>query len=134
VALLATIFLYFGGHTFYYGSKSAAFAPLVSGTALLAFIVLCLQGLPQAWFEITALLWRWLINGMFGNARHGSSLRISPATAAAWSNSPDAVRQRRRRAAAVRLADRFSPSIADRNGSRANPAWGVHSGSGRPLD
>jgi hypothetical protein len=133
VALLATIFLYAGGHTFYYGSKSAAFAPLVCGVALLAFIVLCLQGLPQAWFQIATALWRWLINGTFGNTQR-SSLRTSPVTAAAWSSSPDAVRQRRRRAAAVRLADRFSPSAADRNGSRVSPAWILHSGSGRPLD
>jgi hypothetical protein len=134
VALLATIFLYVGGHTLYYGTRSAALAPLITGIALLAFIVLCLQGLPQAWFQITASLWRWLISGKFGNVQYRSSPRTSPATATAWSNSPDVIRQRRRRSAAVRFADRASLSTADRNGSRANPVWGLHPRSSRPLD
>jgi hypothetical protein len=134
LALLATIFLYSGGHTLYYGSKSAALAPLSSGLALLVFIGLCLLGLPQAWFQVSALLWRWVISGTFGNAQHGSSLRTSPAAATAWSSSPDVIRQRRRRSVAVRFADRISPSTTDHNGSRANPVWGLHPGSSRPLD
>jgi hypothetical protein len=124
VALLATIFLYAGGHTLYYGSKSAALAPLITGVALLAFIALCLLGLPQAWFQITAALWRWLINATSGNARYVSSPPTSPATA--WASSPDVVGQRRRRSAAVGLIGGISPGTADRHGSRANTAWGLH--------
>jgi hypothetical protein len=60
-ALLATIFFYSGGHALYFGSKSPALMPLMSGTALLAFIALCFQGLPQVWFEMMEALWRWLI-------------------------------------------------------------------------
>lgn len=132
-ALLATIFLYAGGHTLYYGSKSAALAPLVSGAALLAFIALCLHGLPQAWFQIAAALWRRLITSTSGNAQFSYSPRTSPA--AAWASSPDVVVQRLRRGAATTgLAGRISRGAADRNGSRAGPAWALHPGGGRPLD
>jgi hypothetical protein len=139
VALLATIFLYAGGHTLYYGSKSAALAPLISGAALLVFIVLCLQGLPQAWFQITVSLWRWVINGTFDTAPYRRSPPTSPTTATAWLSSPDVARQRRRRSATARLADRISAdriplSTAEHNGPRANPVWGLHPGSSRPLD
>jgi hypothetical protein len=90
LALLATIFLYAGGHTLYYGSKSAAFAPLMTGVALLVLIVLCFQGLPQAWFGVTGALLRWLISGKVGDARYRSSRRTyfdrpaNPRVASAW--------------------------------------------------
>jgi hypothetical protein len=51
--LLATIFLYSGGHALYYGSKSSALMPLMSGVALLASIALCVQGLPQVWLQMS---------------------------------------------------------------------------------
>jgi hypothetical protein len=43
-ALLASIFLYAGLHTVYYGPSHAALAPLMSGTALLSVIALYLSG------------------------------------------------------------------------------------------
>lgn len=131
-ALLATIFLYAGGHAFYYASKSAAFAPLITGAALLAFIALCLQGLPQAWFAIAAALWRWLIIATSGNAQRGYAPQTSPA--AAWAGSPDVIGQRRRRSAAAGLSGRVSPGAADRNGSRANSVWSLYPGSNQSPD
>jgi hypothetical protein len=130
VALLATIFLYSGGHALYYGSKSAALAPLISGTALLAFIVLCLLGLPQAWFQISVALWRRVTIGTADDAQRGSSPRTFPTTALV--NSPAVVRQRRRRRVVAGLADRISLSIADGDGSRVEPTWGLHPASYRP--
>jgi hypothetical protein len=52
VALLATIFLYTGVHTLYYGSTGASLAPIMSGTGLLGFIFLCLQGFAQVLFQM----------------------------------------------------------------------------------
>jgi hypothetical protein len=82
-ALLATIFLYSGGHALYYQSKSPALMPLMSGAALLAFIALCFQGLPQVWLQMMEALWRWLIIGKAENARHWSSPRAHSARQAA---------------------------------------------------
>jgi hypothetical protein len=130
VALLATIFLYAGGHALYYGPKGAAPAPLISGTALLAFIVLCLLGLPQAWFQISVILWRRLTTGTAGDVQRGSSPRTFPTTALV--NSPAVVHQRRRRRTVTGLADRISLSIADGDGSRVDPVWGLHPASYRP--
>jgi hypothetical protein len=42
LTLPAAIFLYTGAHTFYYGSKGAAFVPLLSGVSLLGLVCLCL--------------------------------------------------------------------------------------------
>jgi hypothetical protein len=72
-ALLATIFFYSGGHALYYGSNSPVLMPLLSGMALLAFIALCFQGLPQVWLQIIEALRQWLIVDEAGNARHRSS-------------------------------------------------------------
>jgi hypothetical protein len=72
-ALLATIFFYSGGHALYYGSKSPVLMPLMSGMALLAFIALCVQGLPLVWLHMIEALRRWLIIGEAGNVRHRSS-------------------------------------------------------------
>jgi hypothetical protein len=47
----------------------------MSGTALLAFIALCFQGLPQVWFEMMEGMWRWLIIAKPGNTRERSSPR-----------------------------------------------------------
>jgi len=55
-ALLATIFLYTGAHTLYYGSWNAALAPLMTGVALLAIAFLCLCGIGQALFPTAARL------------------------------------------------------------------------------
>ncbi len=74
-ALLATIFFYSGGHALYYGSKSPTLMPLMSGAALLAFIALCFQGLPQVWLQVMQALWRWLISGEVRSARQWSSPR-----------------------------------------------------------
>ena len=86
-ALLATIFFYSGGHALYYGSKSPALMPLMSGTALLAFIALCLQGLPQVWLQMSKALRQRLIIGEAGNAPHQSSphgARRPARVASAW--------------------------------------------------
>lgn len=150
LALVATIFLYAGGHMLYYGPKSASIAPLISGLALLVFIVLCLQGLPQAWFQIAAALWRQLLISTSSNARYRHPPRTSRTTA--WARQHDVVAQHRRRSAmtagltataltmtgltttglatkglaTTKLARRTSLSNADRNGSRAHVDWGLH--------
>jgi hypothetical protein len=131
-ALLATIFLYAGGHALYYGSTSAALVPLIGGAALLAFIALCLLGLPQAWFHITLALWRLVIRAMSGNAQYGSSPRTSPP--AALAGLPDLVRQRRTRRTVTGLVDRISQSIAADDDSHADPdpSWLVHAAGYRP--
>jgi hypothetical protein len=92
-ALLATIFFYSGGHALYYGSKSPALMPLMSGTALLAFIALCFQGLPQVWFEMMEAMWRWLVIAKPDNARDWRSPRsyasrrpAQPGNARDWSS------------------------------------------------
>jgi hypothetical protein len=43
LALAATICIYTGVHTLYYGSTRAALAPAMFGTALLAAIFMCLR-------------------------------------------------------------------------------------------
>jgi hypothetical protein len=128
-ALLATIFLYAGGHTLYYGSKSAALAPLIAGAALLTFIALCLLGLPRACFQMAAAAWRWLVTGSPGDVQHESSPRTFPTTALV--GSTDVVRQRRRRHTVVGLADRISLGVADGDGPHAGPAWILHPASYR---
>jgi hypothetical protein len=130
MALLATIFLYAGGHAFYYVSKSVALAPLISGAALLAFVAFCLQGLPEAWCQIATALWRRPMISRSGNALYRHSPPTSPASARA--SSSDVFDQcRRRSAAAAGLAGGISRGAADRrNGSRANPVWALHPGSG----
>ena len=129
MALPATIFLYAGSHTLFYGTKSAALIPLISGAGLLAFIAICLQGLPQAWFRLTTVPWRRRIVATSGNAPFRYAPRTSPPNA--WPSSPDVFGQRRRRsAAAAGLAGGVSRGGADRNGARAEPGWALHPGSG----
>jgi hypothetical protein len=130
MALLATIFLYAGGHALYYGSKSAALVPLISGAALLAFIALCLQGLPQAWFQIIVAVWRLVIRGMSGNAQYECSPRTFPT--AALTDLPDPVRPRRRRRTVTALADRISQSAAAGDDSHVDPAWLFQGAGYRP--
>lgn len=72
-ALLATIFFYAGGHMLYYGPERLALMPLMSGAALLAFIALCLRGLPQVWLQMIGALWRWLLIGTGDDERQFSS-------------------------------------------------------------
>jgi hypothetical protein len=122
-ALLATIFLYAGGHMLYYGSKSAAFAPLISGAALLAFIALCFQGFLEAWSEIATTLWRRIFVGTPGNVPYRYSPPTSPANA--WASSPYVVgRHRRRRAAAGPVG----------GVPRADSVWALHPGADVPSD
>jgi hypothetical protein len=89
-ALLSTLFLYVGGHAIYYGSRGAALVPLMSGTALLAFIILCLRGLPHAWLRMMKALAPRLIRDKAGNARYSGSRRTyfarpaNPRVASAW--------------------------------------------------
>jgi hypothetical protein len=116
-ALLATIFLYAGGHAFYYGSQTAALAPLMTGTALLAFIALCVKGSRSHWHII----------GRADSPRYESSPRTSQTTA--WAGSRDIVRERQRRSTVARG---ISLDSARGNPSRAGPAWGLHPGSYRP--
>jgi hypothetical protein len=54
--LLATIFLYVGGHALYYASRGSALVSLMSGMALLVFIALCFRGLPQPWLRMMKAL------------------------------------------------------------------------------
>ncbi|HEY2528630.1 MAG TPA: hypothetical protein VGJ20_11905 [Xanthobacteraceae bacterium] len=122
-ALLATIFFYAGGHALYYG-KGAALAPLMSGTALLAFIALCVLGLPYALLRIM----EWLIIGRAGSPRYASSPRTSQTTA--WAGSRNVIPERQRRSAG--FARGISLDSPRGNGSRASPAWGLHPGSYRP--
>ena len=51
-ALLASIFLYAGIHTLYYGPWHAALAPVMSGTALLSVIALYLSGAAHALWQL----------------------------------------------------------------------------------
>lgn len=74
-ALLATIFLYVGGHALYYGSKSPALVPFISGVALLVFIALCFRGLPQAWLRMMKASSPGPISDNAGNARYDGSWR-----------------------------------------------------------
>jgi len=61
----------------------------VSGMALLAFIALWFQGLPQIWLQMIEALRRWLIIGEASNAQHRSSphshgARRAERVASAW--------------------------------------------------
>jgi hypothetical protein len=70
IALPAVIFLYTGGHALYYGSKVASVAPLLSGTALLTLILLCVPGRPQLllWNAVSSIS-RWPLGGGAGAER-----------------------------------------------------------------
>ena len=57
-ALLASIFLYAGIHTLYYGSSHAALAPIMSGTALLSVIALYLSGAVHTLLQLVQRLGR----------------------------------------------------------------------------
>src|SRR5215510_2936391 len=68
-ALLASIFLYAGIHTLYYGPSHAALAPVMSGLALLAVIALYLSGAAHA-------LWRLPQRPPRGDGLEHGALRV----------------------------------------------------------
>jgi len=68
-ALLASIFLYAGIHTLYYGPSHAALVPVMSGLALLAVIALYLSGAAHA-------LWRLLQRPPRGDGLEHGALRV----------------------------------------------------------
>jgi hypothetical protein len=88
IAVPAVIFLYTGGHALYYGSKSASVTPLVTGTAMLAFMFFCLNVLSRS-----DLLRGLVIGGTSNGRRRATLLRPMNAKAGPSPVGPSRYRQ-----------------------------------------